>query len=224
MAKLTESYLRSMIKQVMNENMDELNKIGQLIKAMNQIRTKYSSMQLGSSVPEYYVKGGDTSFDIKDFINDNVSVQVTDDYLNELTELLSQQGLQVKFKIDYDDNISDITVTSSTPTHSSNSTPTHSSNSTPTHSSNSTELEELKNKIAVQDEYYDYELEDMFVDNLVDELGASRDDIANALKSYTSTSKKGVKKYTVEGEDDDMRIIVDQLSESRKRKLAPKRR
>jgi len=208
MAKLTESYLRSMIKQVMNENMDETANINQLIKAMNQIRTKYSSMQLGSSVPEYYVKGGDTSFDIKDFINDNVSVQVTDDYLNELTELLSQQGLQVKFKIDYDDNISDITVTSSTPTHSSNST----------------ELEELKNKIAVQDEYYDYELEDMFVDNLVDELGASRDDIANALKSYTSTSKKGVKKYTVEGEDDDMRIIVDQLSESRKRKLAPKRR
>jgi len=207
MAKLTESYLRSMIKQVMNENMDETANINQLIKAMNQIRTKYSSMQLGSSVPEYYVKGGDTSFDIKDFINDNVSVQVTDDYLNELTELLSQQGLQVKFKIDYDDNISDITVTSSTPTHSSNST----------------ELEELKNKIAVQDEYYDYELEDMFVDNLVDELGASRDDIANALKSYTSTSKKGVKKYTVEGEDDDMRIIVD-LSESRKRKLAPKRR
>jgi len=208
MAKLTESYLRSMIKQVMNENMDETANINQLIKAMNQIRTKYSSMQLGSSVPEYYVKGGDTSFDIKDFINDNVSVQVTDDYLNELTELLSQQGLQVKFKIDYDDNISDITVTSSTPTHSSNST----------------ELEELKNKIAVQDEYYDYELERMFVDNLVDELGASRDDIANALKSYTSTSKKGVKKYTVEGEDDDMRIIVDQLSESRKRKLAPKRR
>jgi hypothetical protein len=204
MAKLTESYLRSMIKQVMNESMDETDNINQLIKAMNQIRTEYAGMQLGSSVPEYYVQGGDTSFDIKDFINDNVSVQVTDDYLNKLTQLLSQKGLKVQFIRDYDE-ISNIMIT----------------NSTPTHSSSSTEIEQLKNKIAEQDEYYDYELEGMFVDNLVDELGASRDDIANALKSYTS---EGGKKYTVEGEDDDMRIIIQQLSESRKRKLAPKRK
>jgi len=100
MAKLTESYLRSMIKQVMNENMDELNKIGQLIKAMNQIGTEYAGMQLGSSVPKYYVQGGDSSFNIKDFINNNVSGQVIDDYLKELTELLSGQGLNVRFSTD----------------------------------------------------------------------------------------------------------------------------
>ena len=100
MAKLTESYLRSMIKQVMNESMDESDKIAQLIKAMNKIRTDYSSMNLGSSVPQYYIKGQDSSFDIKDFINNNVSGQVIDKYLDKLTDLLFQQELNVRFSTD----------------------------------------------------------------------------------------------------------------------------
>lgn len=199
--KITEAKIRSIIKEeiknVLNEGSDR-EKASQLIAAMNQINTKYDSMSIGQKVPPYKQDGD--LYMIKEFINEYVSGAVFEQYLEELKNILSQQGLQVKFERDYDDNISDITITSSTPTHSSNST----------------ELEELKNKIAVQDEYYDYELEGMFVDNLVDELGASRDDIANALKSYTSESGK---KYTVEGEGGDMKIIVNQLSESRKRNL-----
>lgn len=98
MAKLTESYLRSMIKQVMNESMDESDKIAKLIKAMNKIRTNYSSMNLGSSVPQYFIQGQDSSFNIKDFINNNVSGQDIDKYLNELTELLSAE--KVRFSTD----------------------------------------------------------------------------------------------------------------------------
>jgi len=99
--KITEAKIRSIIKEeiknVLNEGSDR-EKASQLIAAMNQINTKYDSMRIGQKDTPYKQDGD--LYMIKEFINEYVSGQVIDDYLNELKELLSGQGLDVEFSTD----------------------------------------------------------------------------------------------------------------------------
>jgi len=101
---ITEAKIRIIIKEEikkvlkLNENMDERQQASQLIAAMNQINSKYDSMRIGQKVPQY--RQDADIYMIKDFINENVSGAVIDDYLNELRDILSQQGLDVEFSTD----------------------------------------------------------------------------------------------------------------------------
>jgi hypothetical protein len=96
---ITEAKIRMIIKEeikkVLNENMDETEQASKLIAAMNQINSKYDSMRIGQKVPPYKADGN--LFSIKEFINNNVSGAVIEDYLDELK---SQQDLDVEFSTD----------------------------------------------------------------------------------------------------------------------------
>ena len=85
------------IKKVLNENAGR-EQAAQLIAAMNQIRGNYDSMNIGQTVPAY--KTDADVYMIKDFINQNVSGAVVDDYLEKLRTILADQNLQLDYSTD----------------------------------------------------------------------------------------------------------------------------
>ena len=98
---ITERRIRSIIKEeikkVLNESASR-EQAAQLIAAMNQVREKYDSMNIGQTVPPYRADGD--IYMIKDFINQNVSGAVVDDYLEELRTILADQNLQLDYSTD----------------------------------------------------------------------------------------------------------------------------
>lgn len=111
--KLTESKLRSIVKQELKKVLSEganREQAAQLIAVMNQINTNYDSKNIGQKVPAY--KADADIFMIKDFINQNVSGAVVDDYLEELKNLLAGEGLELDYSTDdySDDYVASLTI------------------------------------------------------------------------------------------------------------------
>ena len=91
------SIIREELKKVLNENAGR-EQAAQLIAAMNQIRGNYDSINIGQTVPAY--KTDADVYMIKDFINQNVSGAVVDDYLEQLRTILAHQNLQLDYSTD----------------------------------------------------------------------------------------------------------------------------
>lgn len=111
--KLTESKLRSIVKQELKKVLSEganREHAAQLIAVMNEINTKYDSKDIGQKVPAYKADA-DISM-VKDFINQNVSGAVVDDYLEELKNLLAEKNLELDYSTDdySDDYVSSLNI------------------------------------------------------------------------------------------------------------------
>ena len=95
---ITEAKIRMIIKEeikkVLKEAVDE--RTVSLIKAMNTIASKYDSKSIGQTVPQYKVDAN--LFKIKDFINENV--QDIDSYLEELKQIMEEQGVELDYRTD----------------------------------------------------------------------------------------------------------------------------
>ena len=95
---ITEAKIRIIIKEeikkVLKEAVDE--RTVSLIKAMNTIASKYDSKSIGQTVPQYKVDAN--LFNIKDFINENV--QDIDSYLEELKQIMEEQGVELDYRTD----------------------------------------------------------------------------------------------------------------------------
>jgi len=99
--RLTETYLRKIVKEelkkILNESADR-QQVAQLIAAMNEIRQNYDSRNMGQKIPPY--QSDADMYAIKDFINQNVPSSNIDAYLEELAQILDEQGLQLDFFTD----------------------------------------------------------------------------------------------------------------------------
>jgi hypothetical protein len=98
--KLTESTLRSIVKQELKKFLKEEKnvdpKVIALIKAMNSIRLNFDSKNMGQKVPEY--KADADLFMIKDFIIENVAD--IDSYLETLKDSLLEQDIELDYATD----------------------------------------------------------------------------------------------------------------------------